>query len=40
MGVNRLIDLEMDEIEERVMRFRELTAFEQAIAVTRTLEAT
>jgi len=40
MGVNRLIDLEMDEIEERVARFRELTAFEQAIAVTRTLEAT
>jgi sugar/nucleoside kinase (ribokinase family) len=40
MGVNRLIDLEMDEIEERVTRFRELTAFEQAIAVTRTLEAT
>jgi sugar/nucleoside kinase (ribokinase family) len=40
MGVNRLIDLEIDEIEERVGRFRELTAFEQAIAVTRTLEAT
>jgi sugar/nucleoside kinase (ribokinase family) len=33
MGVERLIDLEMDEIEERVARFRDLTSFEQIVSV-------
>ena len=33
MGVERLIDLEMDEIEERVARFRDLTSFEQIVPV-------
>jgi sugar/nucleoside kinase (ribokinase family) len=30
-GVQRLIDLTVDEIDDRVSRFRELTAFEQPI---------
>ncbi len=33
MGVERLVDLSMDEIDERVIRFRELTAFEQPVPV-------
>jgi sugar/nucleoside kinase (ribokinase family) len=33
MGVGRLIDVVMDEIEERVLRFRDLTAFEQAVPI-------
>lgn len=33
MGVERLMDLEMDEIDERVARFRDLTSFEQVVAV-------
>jgi sugar/nucleoside kinase (ribokinase family) len=32
-GVERLMDLTMNEVDERVMRFRELTAFEQPIPV-------
>jgi len=30
-GVQRLIDLTLDEIDDRVMRFREMTAFEQPL---------
>jgi sugar/nucleoside kinase (ribokinase family) len=32
-GVQRLIDLTMDEIDDRVVHFRELTAFEQPVPV-------
>jgi sugar/nucleoside kinase (ribokinase family) len=32
-GVERLVDLSFDEIDDRVLRFRELTAFEQPVPV-------